>query len=90
MEPIQDDIEIVRDTLKYRDDVTDALAALDRLVAERDRLIQALERIIEEAIPGPNHGGCMCCGAADPDERSHADYCVTLIAREALTKEEIG
>jgi hypothetical protein len=48
-EPIQDDIETVRKTLvefghgNWTYPLVPALAALDRLVAERDRLIQALE-----------------------------------------------
>jgi hypothetical protein len=50
MEPIQDDIDMVREALTALDAMPEEVAALDRLVAERDRLIQALDRVKDHAI----------------------------------------
>jgi AmiR/NasT family two-component response regulator len=50
MEPIQDDIEAVRAALLLQpmSEHRDALAALDRLVAERDRLQSEVEELKRE------------------------------------------
>jgi hypothetical protein len=50
MEPIQDDIETIRESeIQYH---PAALAALDRLVAERDRLIQENEELKKDPRQG--------------------------------------
>jgi hypothetical protein len=103
MEPIQDDrptrsdFDIVRASLDdysemMGDEADPAYAALDRLVAERGRLIWALELAGHEYADGRWHS-VNCTGRKiqammdDPDGDSACDsFC--RAAREALTKTE--